>query len=472
MESQTTQKLSGKTIAGYSMASLGDAASYNLMGMYFIFFLTNVVLMDPVRAGSIVSTGAIVAAVSILFIGIISDNLKSKYGRRRPMLAVSIAPQAVAVFLMYTAVNFGEAGTYWFYVVVMGTMAVFYNVFLTPYLALGAEMTMDYDERTKLRTPATIMQLIGNIIAMSLPMVIIYGVFMAGGMSQERSWQTYGGIVAAICGVMFFVTWNSTRGKELPREMVMSEDHKENPFKTYARVFSLKPFRSVALICFLFMIGYCIYTATIAYFVYYAVGLGDNEIGITTLAYIFAGLVITPLMMLFSNKVGKRMALAIALLFTVACMLIFFVVGVTSLLTLVILQILFSVGIGAYWLLIYAMVYDVAEVYEFKYGERREASIGSLFGFVSAVSFAIAGALVGLILGSFGYDATQMVQAPETVEGIKLLYLVIPAILFALAAVVAFRFPITKARFELLMVALEAKRAGQTPDTKGLEKVL
>ena len=83
-----TNKLSNKTIFGYAFGSLADAASYNFIVMYMLYFLTAIIGLSAGKAGIIISISTIASAVYGLCIGPMSDNTRSRYGRRRPYLVM------------------------------------------------------------------------------------------------------------------------------------------------------------------------------------------------------------------------------------------------------------------------------------------------------------------------------------------------------------------------------------------------
>ena len=86
MKSVLDNKLSFTTKLGYGIGQGGDSAGYNLYYTYFLFFLTDVAMVSPAFAGVISLIAITWDAVTDPFVGYISDNTKSKYGRRRPFM--------------------------------------------------------------------------------------------------------------------------------------------------------------------------------------------------------------------------------------------------------------------------------------------------------------------------------------------------------------------------------------------------
>ena len=196
-----SQKLSTKTKLGYGSASIADAVAYNFVLMFFFYFLTDIAGVSPAFAGLIAFIATVWDACTNPVIGQLSDNSRAKMGRRRFFLFLSCAPLAVAVFLMFTAVEFSPMVKNLYYIGVAMIFWTSYSVFYIPYTALGAELTLDYDERTKLRMPATLFNYLGNILGMSAPLWIVASL-TSRGYSQSFAWNK----VALMVGILAFLS--------------------------------------------------------------------------------------------------------------------------------------------------------------------------------------------------------------------------------------------------------------------------
>lgn len=468
--SDQKQRLSRKSILGYGVASMADAASYNFIFMYFLFFLTDVAGINAALAGTLYSIAIIYDALTNPVIGQLSDNTRSKFGRRRPYLLASAVPIALAVWLMFTAIAAGDTGKFIYYLIFMMIFWTAYNLFYIPYTALGAEMTDDYDERTKLRAPATIFNLAGNIVGMSLPLLII-SKMVNSGSSPGGAWSKFAAIVGIVSMVSIFITWKLTKGKEI-NTAGMEEHCKENPFKTYWKILKLKPYKFQIGIVLCFILAYSMFNSTMTYYIHYVAGLTEAQQSYALFIYILIGVVLVPVITFVSNRLGKKNTMALFFIISAACLLILRFVGIHSFGMLVLCLGLFGIGNGAYWLLMPAMGYDITEVYEFEYGERREGGVMALIVFIVKIASALGVQAVAITLSTFGYDAMAEVQSAAAISGIENAFLVIPAIAFAVGAIFAFGFPLTKEKFDKLITALEAKREGKDYYTDGLERII
>lgn len=108
----------------------------NLWGFYLSYFLVTVAGVGAAAAGTISGVALLLASVWCIFIGYISDNSKSKHGKRRPIMLFSIFPTAILMSLIFIKVDFG-GGTLAYYAIVCILFYLFYYTYLVPYDSLG-----------------------------------------------------------------------------------------------------------------------------------------------------------------------------------------------------------------------------------------------------------------------------------------------------------------------------------------------
>ena len=90
-----------RDLLGYGAATVADSGPYNFVMVYLLLFLTSVAGISPERSGTILSVIMLIDGLIRLVIGYISDNTRSKYGRRRPYLLVSIVPFVLGLTFLF-----------------------------------------------------------------------------------------------------------------------------------------------------------------------------------------------------------------------------------------------------------------------------------------------------------------------------------------------------------------------------------
>ena len=100
-----TNKMTPMVKLGYASASFGDAATYSFVNTFLLFFLTTVAGIKPAAAGTIIIVGSVWNTIINPVIGYLSDNCASKWGRRRPFLAIMAPALGASAFMLFTALD-------------------------------------------------------------------------------------------------------------------------------------------------------------------------------------------------------------------------------------------------------------------------------------------------------------------------------------------------------------------------------
>lgn len=441
---------------GYGAASIADSGPYNFATVYMILFFTTVVGLSPEVAGTISSITILADGIIGVIIGYISDNLHSKYGRRRPFLLAAAPLLVIGLMLLFTPVPFDGMLRTVFYIIVGLMFWSGFSMYYTPYTALGAELTDDYNERSVLRTIARLFGIAGNFMGMVLPLAIV-GVLTEKGILESTAWFAVAALIAIVSGASILVTWKSTKGKELQVEQGQNKLEIGKLLVEYLQIIKLKPFKHMIIVVALFIIANTFYNSSMVFFTRYSLGLEDDVTSTVFLISIIANLVYTPIMGVCAVKFSKKNTLATSMLLSGIAAAVFYFVGVNSYLVLVIYVIIYSVSYTCFWQLINAIMYDISEVGEYHFGKRLEGSIASVYGFVLTIFTSVASQIVGWLLK---FDFIN-----ET-------FILLPGICLIGSAIVQYIYPINEKSFNMVKEALKAKKAGETPDLTGLERIL
>ena len=147
---------------GYGVGQLPEGIKSAAFGFYLLFFFNQVLGLSGTLAGIAVFIALCFDALSDPIVGSWSDSTVSRYGRRHPFMYLAAIPFALSFYFLFVPPQgLGTLGLFlWLcgFAVLVRTTMTFYTV---PYMALGAELTEDYDERTLLSSLRTIFQLLG-----------------------------------------------------------------------------------------------------------------------------------------------------------------------------------------------------------------------------------------------------------------------------------------------------------------------
>lgn len=430
--------------------------------------------------------------------GNISDNFKSRYGRRRPFIfAGAILMGLTFASIWMIPMHWGDAGKLAWFLVTSIMFYASYTIFSVPFIAMTYEMTPDYDERTIVQGYVTFWNRLGEMTYMGLiPLSLVfiawkYGYAGTSGLTTAEKMEgirisaaIYGGIGMTIFGVLpaFF-------GRERNYEINIKEHHgKQDRFWQSVRM-SLQN-RAFAILCVIavFTIIAGIFASNMDwYLLIYYLSNGDVALGtqwklLVTVGYAMVGVLGIPLIVWLTGKMTKvsgfmfiygmmilnaiirwfvyrpgrfDTALAWTSLESVCASL---VAVFESLIWLDPLTGgLFWIGVGV---LGQSMIADVCDDDEVRNSRRREGMFGAIYGWATKASFALSFVMIGLFLNAIGFNPAVESQSPQTYLNMRLAMCLGAAGPAILCFVLLRFYPLTKEQAEANRRTLERQRAG------------
>ncbi len=446
-------KLTVKEKLGYGSASLGDALAYSASGTFLMFFLTTVAGIGPGAAGAITAAGSVWNAAVNPVIGHYANLVRTRWGRRRPLMFVFSLVLALAFFLLFTNVPMRASLKPFYYGFMLMLYWTGYTGFFVPYLALGADYTSNYDERTTLRLYASVFNMMGAMISMVLPTMFVS--FLEDvGLSAGAAWSAAGLTLGLLSAGSIMVTVIACRFKDPP---CVTDESKARPsaafhpvkiLSEYISVFRLRPARYLVAASVLSLTGYAMLIAGMMYFFTYDLGLNSSGSSALLLVRAAAGAAAIPFTGMIARRIDKKWTLVLAYLSGIALLTILRFTGVAG----VAEMLLFTLGVmlltSIYWQLVPSMYYDICEYDLLETGLERQATIVSLQGLVEAVAIGLGSLLLGLILGAAGFADDAPAQSETALAWIFNCTTLIPAMFYIAAAVVLAKHPLGRKEYQ------------------------
>ncbi len=157
--------------AGRMAFAAKDAAFIN----FVMFYYTQVLGISGTLTGLAALIGLCSDALSDPIVGSFSDNYRSRYGRRHPLMAIALVPLAVSfVFLFTPPSGLGEFATFVWLAVVSVLLRTFLTIFSIPHDALGAELSQDYEERSVIMGYKTSLGWLAGVILPALSLAFVF----------------------------------------------------------------------------------------------------------------------------------------------------------------------------------------------------------------------------------------------------------------------------------------------------------
>lgn len=467
MNEQIIEKLSFRVKFGYGSAEGANSMIWTAFYIFFLFFLTDVVKMDPAFAGFIMMIGVMWDAITDPLVGIWSDSLKSKWGRRRPFLLGVAIPYGIISWLLFTDPNLSPVMTKAYFIAMVILYFTAFTCLNVPQTAMAAEMTQDYDERTSLVSYRALWSQVFSIIGGAVPLSL--AAYLGGVFGdQGTGWSLMAAILGLVCIPLILITWRSTRGYEIFPEV--TQVHIKD---IYNAVFKNRPFRYTIGLWASTLVATNIAGAVMVYFMTYYMGFDENQASIAFLIFFGCTVFWIPFINITSSKIGKRWAFIIfmgiwALVQGVG--VIFFIRPETVILMYVLLF-LGSAGVVGIWLIGWSMIPDVVEVDEFKTGQRREGLYFGIIAFSQKTASAIALWVTGLLLSWVGY-VPNVPQSEEALFGIRIMYAEGVTLFLILGIISAYLLPMTKEKHDALREAIALKKEGKECNTSSFEDII
>ena len=437
----------------------------------FMFFLLTAFGMDPFLAGLLGGLPRIFDAITDPIMGFVSDNTKSRWGRRRPYIFIGAILSGLLFALLWQLdPENSQAYNFWYFLIFSMIFLIGNTMYATPLIGLGYEMTSDYNERTRLMASS---QIVGQIAWMIVPW---FWVLIANPNlfeTQAIGVRQLSVIVGVICIVLGVLPAIFCRGIDASN----MENRKEITFKTMfsnvkdlvnsiVQVSKNKPFVKLCAATFLVFNGFQL-VASFSYFiiVYYMFNgdfalTGNWPAWFSTVTAFATAFLVIPIVSWMANKWGKRSAFIISTALSIVGYILKWWGFSPGNPWLIFMPIPFmAFGLGGLFTLMMSMTADVCDLDELENGmPRKEGTFGAIYWWMVKLGQALALVLGGLVLKLVGFDQTVAVQTAETMTNLRIADIVIPAGTAALAIWVMWNYTLSEERAEEIQGILVERR--------------
>jgi glycoside/pentoside/hexuronide:cation symporter, GPH family len=425
--------------------------------------------------------------------GFITDNTRSKWGRRRHYVFIGAIMLGIS-FLFMWQIHKDNGVTFNFFYFLFFKLCLYIGltVFSIPFVAMGYEMSDDFHERTQIMA---ISQWIGQWAWVIVPWfwIIIYD--KNWFVTPESGARTLAVWVAIICMLFAMVpalfikgtsTLNDTSLKPVSLRNIkgifsallheFKEAFKIQDFRKlcYATFFTFNAFNTVAQFTF-FIIVYYLFNGDKGQGGLWAAVFGSGGALVTTF-------IVIPTVVAMSKKIGKKKAFLLSQAISIFGYILLFFLFVPGKPWLFIIALpFFSFGIGGLFTTMMSMTADVCDVDELQYGQRREGIFGAIYWWVVKLGFAFAGLLSYLILAAIGFDGNLATQSADTIFWLRFFFSVVPIVGTLVAIYFMWKYDISEEKIISIQKQLADRKAPKTSgygstsvfagiDIKGLTK--
>ncbi|HEX3365425.1 MFS transporter [Phenylobacterium sp.] len=481
------RRLSLPTKLFYGFGSVAFGVKDNGFSTFLLIFYNQVVGLPSATVGFAIMIALVFDAFLDPITGQISDNWRSKWGRRHPFMYAAAAPVAITYLLIWNPPHGWSQPVLFVYLiataVLIRTFITFYEI---PSTALSAELTSEYDERTKLLNYRFLFQWVGGLFMyfMALKVFLRPDATHAVGQLNRAGYAHYG---LAAAGVMLFAILTSALGTHKQIPYLRQPPRREVTLGVLVR----EMFGTLAHPSFLAMLGGTLFFAMAVglgfsiglYFQTYFWGLSSGQIALFTFSSLSGAalsFVVTPLL---SKGLGKKAGALTLIPVAGVCAIAPICLRLAGLLppngSPVIFPMLLALGVATVCLgttgaiLMASMIADIVEDSELRTGRRSEGLFFAAAAFINKAVSGIGIFASGILLAAihFPQQAKPGHVDPQIIRNLGLVYAPVTVALYGLALLCLTRYGITRRGHEqtLRQLAANAELAieGEPPAMTG-----
>lgn len=456
---------------GYGSGNFSTGVGNQVLGTYLVFYCTAILGIPGSLVGLAVSLSIIWDAITDPLMGYYSDITKSKvFGRRHLYLLVGGIGMALSNYVLWN-INSGLSAYLKFTIIFLLILIIktFSTIYVTPYTALGAELSNDYNERTDIQGIKTVFFILG------LAFVSVFGMYIffrptpnfPVGQLNPHSYKSMGLFSSIIIAIFSIVCFYTTK-KYIP---VLSQHIQKIEGKTkllnllsaFKEIFLNKNFKYVAFSYMFNNIASALLANMGLHVFTYTFLLSSQQVAIIIGVQFIISILSQPLWSFASKRIDKKPSMQLGIILCILSSLLFLLLVLAknyvkgSILYFFPFAVLAGLGTGGLFTLPLSMIADVIDLDDLNTGKRSEGSYYGCLTLFYKISQSITLFLIGLILDIVNFDANLPVQAENTVVILGLLLAIGSGISFLAAFLSLLKYSLNKSKVEDIQNQIAAK---------------
>ena len=441
-------KLPKSTLFAYGAADFPVMLASTPMMLYLNIFYASEVGIGLVELANLLLFARIFDLLTDPLVGYLSDHTRTRWGRRKPWMVASVPLLVVGLYKVLIPEEGAGIGYVfgWLMVLWLG-----WTMLMIPYYAWGAELSGDYDDRTRVTGWRAAMGSAGQLTSITFPVVAALWFDLDGiaGIMRLTAWAA-----VVLIPVAVFVT--VTRVKEEPT----LEAPAMRALDGLAIMMRNGSFRWLVVAFMISSLGLAVMMPMNAFYTLSVLEAEQNQLPILMFFGSIAGLLGIPFWVGVSHRYGKHRAWIGGFLMVTAFSPMYLFLGPGDFWLMVPFSAISAFGTGSFVALPNSMKADVIDIDTARTGENRAATFFSAWSLATKLAGSLGGSLGLWALALVGFDAEIGPANPAAaIEGLRYVYVFLPAAIFVLAAVVIWNYPLTRERQQRIRAAIDRRDA-------------
>lgn len=454
-----TRPFGFKDKIGYLFGDFGNDFTFILSSSFLLKFYTDVMGVAPWIVGLVMTFARFIDAFTDVTMGRICDRSpNTKHGKFKPWIKRMAAPVAISSFLIYQSSFAGAAMWFkitWLVITYILWGSIFYTSINIPYGSMASSISSEPSDRQSLSTYRTMgSTLAGVIVGAGIPL-LSYDKAGENTVLNGTRFTLIAGIFSILAVICYLICYYFTT----ERIVVQNEKNKQKDIRTLLKQALNNRALVSIIVASVVMLMAQLTMQSISNYIYpnyYGNVAAQSASTIAMMGgMIIAAIIAKPL----SRKFGKaEISIASNLLATAICILLF-IFRPTNVWVYVLINSASWLGLGVFAMVSWALITDVIDDSEIRYGVREDGSIYALYSFARKLGQAASAGLTGALLSVIGYsDATAF--HPEVLRGIFDISTLVPALGFGLLSLILwFWYPLHKKQVDENVKILKSKHS-------------
>jgi GPH family glycoside/pentoside/hexuronide:cation symporter len=437
------------TIVNYNIPTVGVGFMFFLVSLYLMKFSTDVLLIPPAAMGLIFGISRIWDAFTDPVAGYLSDRTNTRVGRRRPWMLAAIPFICGTFYMMWNpSESLSDTGNIIWMAIAVVLFYTAMTAFSVPHTSLGAELSTNYHERTRIFGLRHMIWNSGSLLAL-----IAMHQLIVGGDVRHTAY-----LISIIAGVVtaILIAWMFFSIRERPEFQGRGES---NVFVAFTDVLKNKYALLLLVVFFIENLGGATIGILTPYIAEYVVGRPEKTV-IYILLYLIPSVFSVPLWIPLSRRIGKKAMWIFSMLVTGFGFggMFFLEEGSDTLIS--VLAVICGLGAGSGAVVAPSIQSDVIDYDEYKSGKRKEGTYFATWNFIFKSATGITLMLTGVVLSLSGF--VPNVEQTDTAKlALLTLYAIFPLVCYITGALIFTRFKMDEAVYQKIRDALDRGEAGK-----------